>query len=318
MSVESCDFNRYCNDAVRQLLLRGNWWSTVQPVTGCVRDRVVTWPRGVSTILAMDVCDRSTVMVNRWYQFMQPDAWHRKAASEYARNGWYGRMHTESRNTACVFNPIKSEGFVIRTFITQPTDAGKTITYFGIDVNGQPIITARADGTIQEGVEVTLTKPYVDTPMAIRHVTRVKKQETDGDVIAYQYSVAGNFMLDLGRYQATELNPEYITTVVSGGSHQNAGCLANVNALVSMAFVPFKFDDDLVQIDSEDAIRDMFLAVRKKEQGDISASLAYETSALRELNYQMRHRFPDEQFVVNFRPFGNQSLENPNIRIGMI
>lgn len=317
LSVESCDFAHYCNDAVRQLLIRGSWWSTVQPMTGCVRDRVITWPRGVSTVLGMDICDKAAILSNRWYQFMQPDSWFRYQAGQFSKNGWCGRTTVESRSTACVFNPIKSDGFVIRTFITKTSDVGKSITYYGTDVNGQPIITTRNDGIIREGVQVFLAKPYADTPMDIRHVERVVKDETDGDVIAYQYAVAGGFMLDLGRYQPTEVNPEYITTVAHGG-HSNCGCNYTVKALVSMAFVPFKFDDDMVQIDCEDAIRDMVLSIRKKEQGDISASLAYETSAIRELNFQMKKRFQDEQFIVNFRLFGNDSLENRNIRIGQI
>lgn len=316
MDVESCDFLTYCNDSVRQLMLRGSWWSTVQSMIGCVRDRVITWPRGVETILAINFCGSPAIIYNQWYQFMQPDQWCRMAASEYRRNGYSSRVFVENRNSSPVFNPIKSEGFVIRTYITQPSDAGKFITFYGTDVNGQPVRTQRADGTIQDGVKMTLANPLVDTPMAIRHITRVVKDVTDGDVICYQWSVAGQFALDLARYQPTETNPEYITTVV--GHAGGCSCTSQVTALVSMNFVPFRFDDDLVQIDCEDAIRDMLLAIRKKEQGDISGSFAYETSALRELNFQMTSQFPDEQFVVNFRPFGNDSLNNGNINIGML
>ncbi len=319
LDVEGCDFQTYCNDAVRQLMKRGNWWSTVHAVTACVRNRVVTWPRGVQTILALNTCSGPTVLSNQWYQFVQPDTWHKTAARDYARSGWGGRINIETRNTSPVFNPILSEGFVIRTYITKKSDVGKTITFYGVDVNGQPIITQRPDGTIQDGIQVILEKPFVDTPKAIRHVSRVVKDETDGDLICYQYSVAGDFMLDLARYQPTEVNPEYITTFLHG--HQagvDCGCLQQISALVEVNFVPFKFDDDLVQIDCEDAIRDMFLSLRKKESGDIAGAFAYETSAIRELNFQMKRRYPDEQFVVNFRPFGNDSLENRNIKIGMI
>ena len=224
-----------------------------------------------------------------------------------------------TENTSPVFNTIKTEGFVIRTFITQPTDVGKTITYYGTDVNGQPIRTTRSDGTVQDGIQVTLAAPSADTSVAIRHVSRIVKDTTDGDVIAYQYNLATGLMLDLGRYQPMETNPNYLVTQMYGQiQNRGCGCQEQVDALVKMEFVPFRYEGDLVQIDNQDSIRDMLLALRKKEQGDIAASLAYETSAIRELNFEMRNRYPDEQFIVNFRPFGRDDLNDYNTRVGMI
>ncbi len=316
--VESCDFMTICQDAVRQLMIRGNWWGTVHPIEACVRNGEVVWPRGVDTILGMNICNQPMLMANRWYKFMQPDNRFSCHARDWRRNRWFGNSTIISKNTSPVFNPIKSEGFVIRTFITQTSDAGKFITYYGVDVNGNNIITERPDGTIQDGVQVELKSPFADTPMAIRHVTRVTKDDTDGDVIAYQYNVATGMMLDLARYQPSETNPEYIVTGVSGCGHDSGACNKQVSSLVSLSYYPFKFNDDVVQIDCEDAIRDMVMSIRKKDSGDISGALAFETSAIRELNYQMKHRYPDEQFIVNFRPFGNDNLNNPNINIGMI
>jgi len=317
LDVQGFDFLQYSNDAVRQLINRGNWWSSVMPMIGCVRSGVITWPRGVATILGLNFCDRQTILSNRWYQFMQPDSRHRQWAQGWSRQGWYGQLRVESSSTSPVFNPIMAEGFSIRTFITNKADIGKTVTYFGVDVNGQPVQSARADGTIQDGELVTLANPSVDTANSFRHVTRVLKDVTHSDIIAYQHNVSAGFLLDLARYQPTETSPAYITTVVRGhGCDQ--GCNRQVEALVKVSFVPFQFSEDLVQIDNEDAIRDMLLAIRKKEQGDITASISYETSAIRELNYQMKNRFPDEQFIVNFRPFGRDDLNNYSVRIGQI
>lgn len=325
MDVEGCDFLTITRDAVRQLMNRGGWFSTVAPLDACIRDGVVTWPRGTSTILGLNVNNHPTHVSNLWYQFMQPNMHHNGWAREYRRRGWFGEGNTETRGLSPVFNPIKAEGFTLRTFITLPSDAGKFITFYGTDVNGQPIITARSDGTIQPGIKLALVNPSVDTPVAIRHITRVVKDETDGDVLVYQYNLAAGFMLECARYQPTEVNPQYIQTVIHNmcrlRQHPNSandGCVRCVSSLIKMDFVPFKFDDDLVQVDSEDAIRDMVLSIRRKDSGDISGSEAYEISALRELNFQMRQRFPDDQFQVNFRPFGRDDLNGNSIRIGQI
>ena len=320
LDVNSDDFMQYCNDAVEQLMTRGNWWATVMEMTGCVRDNCIVWPRGVATILALNECRRNTIVVNHWYQFRPCDFSHKHDFDHYARNGWAGTLHTMAGNTSPVFNPVKSDGFTIRFFISLPSDAGKTVTVYGVDNNGQNIRTQRSDGTVQDGVQVILANPSADTPMAIRHVSRIVKDETDAAINAYQFNVAQGFLLDLAQWQATEVNPEYITSQITGHRGRQGGCcIQQVSALVKLRFVPFKYADDLVQIDNQSAIRDMLLAIRKKEQGDIAGSVAYELRAIRELNYQMKNLFPDEQFICNFLPFGrNDSLNNSNIRIGML
>jgi hypothetical protein len=320
LNVEGCDFLKYCNDSVRQLMNRGNWWATVQVMTGCVRDNCIVWPRGVAAILALNTCRDHTIVQNKWFSFRPLDSSWRGEMRNFNQNGWAGEFITEMLNTSPVFNPIKAQGFTIRFFISLPSDAGKLITVYGTDVNGQEIRTQRPDGTIQDGVQVALVNPSVDTPMAVRHVTRIVKGETDGEVRAYQFNVAQGFMLDLGLYQPSELNPEYVVSRIMGCRRGNFnGCTEQVSAMVKLKFMSFKFNDDLVQVDNEDAIRDMILSIRKKEQGDIAASAAYEMSAFREMNYQMKNLFPDEQFVVNFLPFGrHQALDNYQTRIGMI
>jgi hypothetical protein len=320
LDVQSQDFLSYCNDSVRQLMNRGNWWSTVQVMTGCVRDNCVVWPREVAAVLALNTCRDRTIVHNKWFQFRPLDSSWRSEVNSYNRNGWAGSLITESLDTTPVFNPIKAQGFAIRFFIDLAADAGKTITVYGTDVNGQEIISTRADGTIQSGVQVTLAVPSADTPMAIRHVTRIVKDETSGPVRAYQHNVAQGFLLDLGIYQPTEKNPEYVTSRIIGcRSGGGGGCYEQISAMVKLKFISFKYDGDLVQIDSQDAIRDMLLSLRNKEQGDMPASAAYEMSAFRELNYQMKNLFPDEQFIVNFLPFGrNDALNNYQTRIGMI
>lgn len=308
LDVESDDFLKICRAAVRQLMNRGGFFSTVQPMNGCVRDNIITWPRHVGTILALNVCNRPSQLSNRWYQFMPLDPSHVRDALHYEKFGWGGNLMTESVGTSPVFNPIKSAGMVIRTFISQPTDAGKTITWFGTDGNGQNIRTERSDGTFQDGVRVVLANPYVDTPFVIRHVSRVVKDETNGPLNCYQYSASGNFLIDLAQYQPTEMNPEYVTTRITGCRSGGWNGIAQISALVKLEFVPFKYDSDLVQIDSEDAIRDMVLSIRKKGQGDLGGAGTYEASAIRELQKQLQQKFPIEQFQVSSSVYGSARL----------
>jgi hypothetical protein len=95
-------------------------------------------------------------------------------------------------------------------------------------------------------------------------------------------------------------------------------CQMEVEALVKIKFIPVKYDDDVMLIDNEAAVVNMIMAQRMKESGDLANARAYEGDAFRELNFQMKDYFPDENFVVDFQPFGRDNLNRDGIRIGMI
>jgi hypothetical protein len=317
---DSTEFALKANAAVRQLMNRGDWWSNVAVVDCCVcANGLLVWPRGVSTILALNVCGNPTVMQNRWYNFRPMDREYYQWGLDHQRYGYCGEIVTSTLGTSPVFNQILTTGFKIRTFIRQPSDVGKKITWFGIDGNGQVVRTQRSDGTWQDGVEVTLANPSVDTPMEFQRVTRVIKDPTNDVLDCYQFNVAQGFLLDLAHYQPSETTPEYIVTKITGHRRGNVGVLLNntgnarVTALVKLNFVPFVFDNDVVQIDNEDAIRDMIISLEKKEQGNIGDSQAMELSAIREMNRQSETKMPENQIVFENQTFGDTCIGSRRI-----
>ena len=320
LCVDSPDFASYANGALDQLIRRGNWFGTIKTIRTCVRGHCVVWPRQVGTILALNVNGQPSDLFNRWYGFM-PDGYCGKLFQRWNAAGRQRGLTTESDGNVCVFNPIPCNTDVyLQFFISNPTDAGKTITVLGIDSNGQPVRTQRSDGTVQDGVVLTLAKPFVQSPMMFRKVTRVIKGETNYTVRGYQYNPATQTLDDLCSYEPSETNPEYVHSRISCGvQFRGSGCLAQVEALVKLKFTPVKYDDDLLVIDNDDALANMMMSKRFKEMGDVANTMAYEAQAFRELNYQMKDVFPDEQFVCNFLPFGRyDALNGSNIRIGMI
>jgi hypothetical protein len=311
----SNEFLSLLNAGIRQLMNRGNWFGTVQPMEGCVVDGCIAWPRYVATPLAINVCGRPTEMQNRWYRFLPWDPGHVANACNYFAHGRGGSLTAEMDGSTPVFNPIAcNAGMYLQFYIDNILDAGATITIFGLDANGQIIRTQHADGVWQEGVELTLAVPYVQTPMLVRKVTRVLKDVTNGMVRGYQWdgsSLSGSspLLLDLCVYSPAETSPDYMHSRLHGFRPHQAGCaFTRVTALVKLGFVPVVNGDDLVLIENEDAIRDMIMAIKAKEAEDVAAATAFEANAFRELNYQMRNRFPIEQFTADFRPFGSAGL----------
>lgn len=318
--TDSPDFVSYTNGAVDQLLRRGKWYSTFRSIRACVYDGCVAWPRHVQTILAIKVNGQVENLYNRWFNYLPMDHCGRYYKAWQLGMG-RGNWDTVSDGTTPVFNPIAcGKNVFLRFYIDSPTDLGKTVTVMGIDSNGQVIRTQRPDATIQEGVVLTFTKPYIQTPMLFRHVTRVVKDETNYNVRGYQFCPTENVELDLCNYEPSEVSPQYTHTRISTRNLQRSGCCeAMVDALVKIKFTPVKYDQDAMLIDNEAAVANMIMAQRLKEGGDLANSRAYEADAFRELNFQMKDYFPDEQFVVDFQPFGRgNSLNNDNIRIGMM
>jgi hypothetical protein len=281
---------------------------------GCVTDHCITWPRPVASPLAINVCGRPTELQNRWYQFLPWDPSHIANACNYYLHGSRGNLIADMDGTTPVFNPIAcNAGMYLQFYIDNAVDAGQTITIFGIDSNGQ-VIRSQINGVWQEGIQLILAVPYVQTPMLVRHVTRVLKSVTAGMVRGYQWdgsSLQGTapLLLDLCQYQPGETSPDYLHSCIRGFKPNSACCAyTRITALVKLGFVPVINDSDLVLIENIAAIRDMVMAIKAKEAGDLVRATAAEANAFRELNYQMRDRFPIEQFTTDFRPFGSAPL----------
>ncbi len=312
---DSPEFADLTNQSERELIRRGNWFGTVQPMEGCVTDQCIVWPRPVVAPLAINICGRPAELQNRWHQFLPWDPSHVAAACNYFQYGRGGNLTAEMDGTSPVFNPIAcNAGMYLQFFIDNGTDVGKTITVYGIDSNGQIIRSQRSDGTWQEGTQISFELPYVQTTMLVRHVTRIVKDITNGMVRGYQWdgvSLQGSapLLLDLCSYQPSETSPDYLHSRLRGFRPHNAGCaFTRITALVKLGFVPVVNNDDLLVIENEDALSHMIQSIRYKNSGDNARAASYEADAFRELNYQMRDRFPIEQFTSDFRPFGNASF----------
>lgn len=307
----STEFLSLVNEAVDCLMRRGNWWGSTAPMQGCVYDGCVVWPRYVASVLALNARCRHNSVVNHWYQFMDwSKEWHQNLYEDFRRRG--RRSVAINDGTLPVFNPIPcgSQRY-IRFYCDSQADAGKSIVIYGKDANDQVLWGARSDGTVQQGWQLTLAVPYVQTPAPLNSLFRLVKDPTNARVRAYQVDSNG-VLYDMAVYEPSETSPDYVRTRVG---HVPCGM---ITALVKLAFIPMQYPDDLCPIENMEAIENMVYSLKKKEQGDLQEAVALDKLAIRSLNYEMRTRYPDEQFVVNFRPFGNDSLDSWRTRIGMV
>jgi hypothetical protein len=309
------------NDATRELMRRGNFWTTVKRMTTCIYDNCIVWPRHVGTVLALNRCNHSIPPKNYWYSFdavLADDIRSFGPASSWD-NRTRGPWALEDIGITPVFSqpPCLNPRYLI-FYPSRNADVGKKITVFGIDEGGNVIRTTHADGIFQDGVELTLAKPYVQTPMLVRAVERIIKEPTEGEVYGYQFDGATKY--NLAHYQPSETLPEYRFTKIQGCWNNTAACgrASQITALIKLTFIPVRYDDDLVLIDNIDALAKMVQAVKEGDAYEIGQEQGMMLMAVRELNHELRDKMPNDAIPTRVRYDGTAGLNRGRFPIGRI
>jgi hypothetical protein len=283
VNVGDPQFVQYVNDAVRQLIELGNggsrgWWGTVRSIQGTAYDGCFVWPANVIAVLGMSTVHGGKVeLANQWYSFVPEGIQHRRWARQ-----WNGSTVAEFDGQTCLFRSIAANPTKIKVLSNSASDVGVTITIYGVDNLGN---------TVFESVAVGGT-----TVNAFSQVTDVAKAKTFGQMSLYATTGANVGDL-LASYQGGDINPKFLYSRLSG-----ATVWLPVTALVKIGFSEVSADTDIIPLDNVDAIKSQVQAIRARESGNNGDP--FEKDALRRLVNQVNSRFPLEQFVVSFKPFG--------------
>lgn len=317
---DSADFIDLVNSSVRRALRRGDFMGTVVPIYLCVRSGCVTWPRYVQNVRALSWCGHNIQPKNMWGDFLPRESHHcwRQGISWCCGGQCQSAMVDGGRTS--VFQDIQGEGRLIRAYARCNDDYGKTLTFFGQDNNGQDLLTVLPDGTRVPGIILTLGAPFASSAVFVRHIDYVLKDETVCPVNVFAYWAAENVLEDIAQYDPGETRPSYQRTKLrmpwamfgSCAPSSNTCCDTNrgVAALVKLAFIPARFDTDLVIIDNIEALKLLFQSCKFGEAGDRQNSKLFEADAIAELNRDLENNYPDEQFVADNQIFGGHTFTN--------
>lgn len=310
---DSSQFLSYLNDAIKRVLIRGDWWGTLARIKVCVNESCVTWPRFVGKIRAINRSGTSLLIQNQWWSFMPFDTG--SACCEPSD------FVAENQGTVPVFKniPCGSHNWKVRAYPQRQADIGKTLTVYGIrDDNGQTIMTKRPDGSYLDGEVITLAIPFGSTTLDVRYIDRISLDACVGPVRLYGYDTVNDVLHNLAQYDAGETEPSYIFSMLNGRScncgPSNCNGVKSIDALIKISDEKLRLDADVLQIQNLEAIKQAITSVRKEEAGDVNGSEAFITKAVKEMNLQERDWIPDEQLPVQVAPWGTASL--PKARIG--
>lgn len=318
------NFRDYANEGIEILMTRGNWLGTVQRIAVCIYNGCVTWPREVGTVLAMNFCNGTVPVWNNWFSFMPltKDVFNQTSGFGWRNNCFCGMLNLEHTGYSPVFNPIKcGSEMYIRAYPSVRQDIGKTVTIFGVDSNGQQIRSKVNDEWV-EGITLTLAVPFVSTPFTVRRIDRIRKDQTQGLVRYYQYDAVTDLQHDLVTHNPSELNPVYRFTrihgLVNGSNCSSSACggIKQIDALVKLQYLPFRFDTDLIPINFKPAIKKIIQSIKIANSENPAGAIEREAGAIHDLNLQLSDKFPLDQIPIELAPWGRTSLRRYGV--GMV
>ena len=313
----SADFLSMLNEATRRLLRRGDWTGTVVPMYFCTYKGCVVFPRYVGQVRKINQCRQPIPVHNMYWDFV-PDTvypWAQCGLPCGAGGSWHPwashGVSLGAKGYTPVVQDIMGDGRLIRAYPRCNEDIGKTLTIFGLDNNGQTLQTQNIDGTWSEGITLTLTYPFVSSATFVRQIDRVLKEITNCPVDVYAYNATDDVLEDVAHYEPTETNPQYRKYTLSMGPCGTNwdGCKKGVIALVKLAFVAARVDNDLVLIQNLDALKDMMQSIKCAEANDLEGAVNFEAKAIRELNRELEDEVPQDQIAMVDMTFGGMHVQ---------
>jgi hypothetical protein len=274
---------QWLNEAQEMMLNQGRWWGSIQRAQFCVEDGCLVFPREVENIEKIAVNGQPISIVTNWYSFTNTLATVQQCASGSCSTGCgtgvvrpqyaCGHMYAEDHGSAVSFNTTKGVDKVLRFYPSNVADVGKKIIVQGYDSNNIWVRTVIA-GSVQDGEEVTLSSPYVDTVTEWYpgSPTGIIKEATSYLVRMYSYDTSTTLEVALGVYEPDTTLPSYRKLFLPGLSNFE-GCgtdcsTRTVTALVKLAHVTLVNDNDWLLFENLNAYKAAMMAMKAQEEGD--------------------------------------------------
>ena len=298
----------YINKAQRTLLDCGKWAGTTQRIriclsnaclSGCNTTRCLTLPREVASVEGITMDGHPIMLRNNFFEFLP----YGPGQADGSCCGWIS-CDGFQRDNAATYNDIIPPNKGLRVYPTNAADVGKTVTFFGIDDNGIPIVG---------GIVVTLALPYTQSVVAMQAITDVQKEITIDRVLVYELNMAavdpGDWtQRSIAIYAPGETRPNYQRYCLPDNCCRSANrAITTVLALVKLGYVAAVADKDYLIIGNLDALELMCQAIRAKENGNLGGYEAFMRDAIKQLNRELRTETGD-RLSIDFPVFGSAKL----------
>jgi len=302
------------NSALRRLMISHDSPDAMGLLKVVTDKPYFTLPRGLQSPRAINVCGVPSPLHHFSYSFTPagPGEWE---------------------NHGCPITLESTPGFVYTAFDHAPdtrlvafspstSDRGKMITIYGRRPNGEDVIGGYTlpirrwkggiEGEIQSGTREfswdEADDPEVETITGITLPTGLISYVT---LMAINPSTWESYFLS--KYHPEEIKPGYRRFNMRnlGCCPCTAGCCREITILAKQEFIPLTRDDDVLPIQSLDAIKFMVMALAEESQRNIQTAAMYSQRALSMLNAHTRNVKDGQQSVITIKDdFGMSGAGN--------
>jgi hypothetical protein len=324
-AADNGELPQFVNEAQRRLIKAGGetgWWGSWMRTAfnvDTVNDPFITCPRSIARLIDMDVCRHPVRIQNEFYEFLEAGIGlqpQNNCGVDSLRN--CNLMESYDRGLFPTFSDLVPGNKRLRFYITDAADVSRRVIVQGMDGNGQVIRSL--DGHFQiQGIALTFSTPFVQTPFDISFISGLQKDQTIGIVQIYEYDTTTGTQRLISTMEPTEEVAGYRRYFLNGGP---ASCCdpaatgtttVQVTAMAKLAFIPVVADTDYLVIQDLDALKEACQAVRYGEMDDSTSAQQTQlrrSNAIGLLNGELRHHLGKDRPAVNFAPWGTARLQN--------
>lgn len=289
------------NEASKLLWNAGDWIHKTARYkfrvgTSCCGNRFITWPAEVETIEFLNICDSPVPIRNTYAEFISNGIGNigefDRALPGYGGPGYYnfygGRYRMlGDREEVCTFEDVVGPNKKLKAYNSLPADNGESILLLGYDQNFQWIRTLQ-NGAYADGEVVTFNA--ATPPTTINFFTSVSGVQfsvtpRNGIIDLVELDTATTLERTIASYQYNERLPVYRRSILSGTAFSRCLC---VTGLVRLRFMPIMTDTDYLQIGNLSALKDMMIALQKRDNGDAQNYAAFKQMAISALDDELR------------------------------
>lgn len=299
----------------------GFYGSYAEVVFNVLRDDpYVSLSRYGARLMSVDVCDKPVQVNNQFEEFLTFGNGYQSGIC--SRRGC-GSRDVYARGVFPSFRDMtKGHLLRVRAESTLDVNGDKRTLIQGTDSNDTTITSLDGDLQVQ-GVYLTITSPFVDTPMTLNSLTGIQKDATNGPIQYWDVDpVTGDEKLIL-TMDPGEMISGYARYFFKGlplsccpVTQVSGQATVQVRGLVKLNLIPVVYPTDYLLIQSMEAIIAECQSMRYSTM-DLPSSKAMAAQAHRDainiLNGQLTHYYGTQTPAISVKPFGSASLEKQRI-----
>jgi hypothetical protein len=278
-------------DAVQILANTGEFDPLLGVIDICVSNQLVTLPREVYTVLAVNIGGRPAVGRDATFQF------HLNGPGDCLETCALGWRHFGLVPT---YRPMQRPGKLV-AFLSEEEDENAELWAYGYD-NANRWITSRGPrGEVVDGYQVPTIVGYAvpdaDAPLFSR-VSRIRKAPTIGSVRLSSFDADATTGTQLGVFDYDETEPSYQQIKLERSTDW-------IRVMYRRRVYEIKSLDAQIPLPSPVAVKMMIHALKYYDEGNVAQAAGFEATARRFLAEAVRAITPPTRSTPQINPEAN-------------